>query len=246
MKLFVAFFCVCFLLLSFAKINAGIISGGREKIVFSASKIQKDVTWSKNFSLNETGLETQQLPNKQVQDIWILSHAFPIGLSWRPPSNATFILSIDGKIETPEIFIRYSCDKVRWSTWYEFNKTDKKTKDGFDQYETKISVPYSQDKYQKLMREWWKTKPNWSSDEHEFCEWLIKKEPNFFENEFPFIGYVQVLIEKNSVQKMQTIKSLNIEYLWSVGGLQSIPEDQTKVRKNTEYKWFFEGKKQNS
>lgn len=215
---------------------------GEEKIIFLPDKIQKDVTWSKGFSLKETGLETEQLPNNQSQDIWFQTHAFPIGLSWRPPTASSFFVSFDGDIATPQIYIRYSCDKINWSTWYEFSKTDKKTNEGFVQYKSEISIPYSPNKYQKLMREWWKTKPIWSSDETEFCEWLLKKEPIFFETEFPFIGYVQVLVENHFVNKAQKFKSLKIGYSWGVGGLQSIPKDQSKVRKNTGDKWFFEGK----
>lgn len=226
-------------MLCFVKVKAEILSGGEEKVIFTPQKIQKDVTWSKSFSLKETGLETERLNKGVSQDVWILTHAFPIGLSWRPPTSARFYVSFDADIATPMIYIRYSCDKINWSTWYEFSKTDKKTNEDFEQYKGEISIPYSQDKYQKLMREWWKTDPIWSSDEHEFCEWLVKKEPDFFQKEFPFIGYVQVLTEFNFVSGSQKLKSLRVEYSWGVGGLQSIPKDASKVRKNTEDKWFF-------
>lgn len=92
------------------------------------------------------------------------------------------------------------------------------------------------------MHEWWKTNPIWDSDEHEFCEWLIKKEPDFFKKYFPFIGYVQILTEFHFVSNSQKLKSMKVAYSWRVGGLQSILEDQSKVRKTTEDKWFFVGK----
>lgn len=120
-------------------------------------------------------------------------------------------------------------------------KPKKKTNEGFEEYKGEISIPYSQDKYRKLMRDWWKTNPIWNSDEHEFCEWLIKKEPDFFKKEFPFIGYVQVLTEFDSVRNAQKLKSMKVAYSWGVSGLQSIPKDSSKVRGNTDEKWFFVG-----
>ena len=80
----------------FFQVAAEIVDSGEEKIIFSADKLQKDVTWSKGFSLKATGLETEQLPEGQSQDIWIQTHAFPIGLSWRPPTAASFYVSFDG------------------------------------------------------------------------------------------------------------------------------------------------------
>jgi hypothetical protein len=231
--------------------RASILQGGAEKIVFSPAKVQKDTTWSDNFSLKETGLETKQLPANQSQDVWLQTHAFPIGLSWRPPSSASFTVDFDGSLNEvdpnlriePQIFIRYSCDKVNWSTWYNFSKTDKKTNEGFNRYEEKIWLPLAaSEKYRNLMQEWWKTNPVWSSDETEFCEWLVKKEPDFFSQEMPFIGYVQIRLEKLSVNSVQTLKTLTVGYMWGVGGLSSIPKDKSKVRQNTEDKWFFEGK----
>jgi hypothetical protein len=230
--------------------RASILEAGEEKLIFSSEKIQKGVTWSENFSLKETGLETTELPANQSRDLWIQTHAFPIGLSWRPPSSANFTVSFEGSLNDadpnyriePQIFIRYSCDKVNWSTWYNFNKTERKDKERFKIYEGKIWLPaLASERYLKLMREWWKTEPMWSSDENEYCEWLLKKEPDFFAKEMPFIGYVQVRLEKMSVNLSQNLKSMTIGYSWGVGGLASIPKDKSKVRKNTEDKWFFEG-----
>lgn len=241
-------YIICVLLLtafSFSTGQASILEFGEEKIVFSQSKIQKGVTWSDNFSLKSGVLETENLPSNQSQDVWIQTHAFSIGLSWRPPSSANFFVSIDGSINessstSPQIFIRYSPDKANWSTWYSFSKTDEKTVEGLDIYKVSIHLPSSAvEKYNKLMRDWWKTSPVWSSDETEFCEWLIKKEPDFFVKEKPFIGYVQVRIEKMSVNPFQNLKSISVKYVWGVGGLSSIPKDKSKVRKNTEDKWFF-------
>lgn len=250
-KLLIYFSLAVLFSVSCFETKAGILEFGEEKITFSPDKITKGITWSDNFLLKETGLETKQLPENQSQDIWIQTHAFPIGLSWRPPNSANFMVSFDGSINEidsiyklePQIFIRYSCDKLNWSTWYSFSKTDKKTKENLNVHESKIQLPSSaSERYWNLMQEWWKTNPIWSSDETEFCEWLVKKEPDFFAKEKPFIGYVQVRIEKTSVSQSQSLKSMSISYIWAVGGMASIPKDKSKVRKNTDDKWFFEGK----
>lgn len=173
------FFSIICILFCFVVIKAEINQSSEERIVFNTQEIQKKATWSKGFILTQKGLETEQLKTGNNQNIWIQTDSFPIGLSWRPPTVASFNISFDGDISEPIFFIRYSPDKLNWSTWYETEKT----KD-VESYKTKISVPYSQGRYHKLMREWWKNKPIWGSDENEFCEWLIKKEPDFFKKRF--------------------------------------------------------------
>jgi hypothetical protein len=253
MKKFIIFIFLTLIILFVSfKTQAQIFSSDREEIFFAPNKIHKEVTWSAGFLLKEDGLKTETFPANQSRDVWIQTHAFPIGMSWRPPTSTSFKIYFDGSVsETdpsfpiePRIYIRYSCDKTNWSTWYNTNTKDKKTEEGLKIYEVSISLPQAAvEKYNKLKLEWWKTKPAWSSDEHEFCEWLIKKFPDFFAKEFPFIGYVQIRLEKFSVSASQTIKSLTVEYGGAVSGLSSPPNDKSKVRKNTGDKWFFVGKK---
>ena len=224
-------------------VRSEIIESGEEKIVFSPASLNRDVTWSKNLSLKSTGIEAQDMPENQSQDIWIQTHPFPIGLSWRPPSAANFSLIVNASPDIePQYFIRYSCDKVNWSSWYVFSKVDGKQKDVQNNYETRIWLPYlAYERYRQLMREWWKTSPNWSSDENEFCEWLVKREYDFFAKDMPFIGYVQVRAEKIFARSAFSIKSITIRYSWAVGGLSSIPKDRSKSRETSDEKWYFVG-----
>lgn len=231
------------------KAQADILWAGSESIMFSPDKISKDVTWSPTFSLTEKGLASPALPANRSHDVWLQTHAFPIGLSWRPPGSANFRMYFNGSLNEDSIwskarlFIRYSCDKEHWSTWYEADKTEEKNKDGLPVYKGKIWLPESsRQRYNDLMDDWLKTKPIWGSDDNEYCEWLVKREPDFFAREFPFIGYVQVRLEKGSVNNQQ-IKSLTIDYSWAVGGMSTIPEDKLKVRKNTDDPWFFTANK---
>ena len=249
MKKYVLFAVLALLFFTF-KAQADILLAGSENIIFSPDKISKDVTWSPRLSLTENGLSSPALPANQSQDVWLQTHAFPIGLSWRPPSSASFRIFFDGTLNEDSmwgkarIFIRYSCDKDHWSTWYEADKSEEKNKDGLPVYKGKIWLPESsRQKYNDLMSDWWKTKPIWASDENEFSQWLVKKEPDFFSREFPFIGYVQVRLEKMSINSSQQIKSLTADYSWAVGGISAIPEDKSKVRKNTDDPWFFTANK---
>jgi hypothetical protein len=229
------------------QLRAEIIEGGEESIVFSPGKVQNGVTWSDSLLLTPGGLSLKELEPNQVMDIWIQTHAFPIGLSWRPPRGANFTVILDGALTTPttvasdpEIFIRYSSDKVRWSSWYVFQRENDSTAKSPGNFKSMISVPYiASERYERLMKEWWRTKPVWSSDENEFCEWLIKNEPDFFAREMPFIGYVQVRLERRSARYPQEPRSMKIQYSWGVGGLTSIPRDKSKVRKDIDEKWFF-------
>lgn len=253
MKKFIIFPLVAFIIVVFSfKAHAQIFSGDREQIIFAPDKISKEISWSPGFSLKESGLETKILPINQSQDVWLQTHAFPVGVSWRPPTSVNFKIYFNGSITKldsmfpiePQIYVRYSCDKVNWSTWYKANTKDKKTEEGLKIYESSILLPQAAiEKYNKLKIEWWKTSPAWSSDEHEFCEWLFQKEPDFFAKEFPFLGYVQVRLEKFSVNTSQNIKSLTVEFYSSVSGLTSPSRDNSKVRKNTGDKWFFVGRK---
>jgi hypothetical protein len=244
MKKYVLLAGLMLLVFSF-ETRAEILWAGSENIAFSPGKMTRGVTWSPIFSLTENGLASPALPANQSHDVWLQTHAFPIGLSWRPPGAANFRIYFDGTLNEENtwskarLFIRYSCDKEHWSTWYETDRTEEKNKDGLPVYKGKIWLPEaSRQRYNDLMFDWAGTKPIWASDENEFCEWLVKNEPDFFAKEFPFIGYVQVRLEKGSVNNQQ-VKSLTVEYSWAVGGLSPIPEDRSKVRKNTDDPWFF-------
>lgn len=248
MKLFTALCGLLLLAVCFVQpTRAEIIEGGEESIVFSPGKVQNGVTWSDDLRLTNSGLSLRELESNQVVDIWIQTQAFPIGLSWRPPRGANFTVILDGALNTPttvasdpEIFIRYSSNKFRWSSWYFFQRENDSTAKSPGNFKSMISLPYvASESYDRLMKQWWRTKPVWSSDENEFCEWLVKNEPDFFAHEMPFIGYVQVRLERRSARFPQDLRSMKIQYSWGVGGLTSIPNDKSKVRKNIDEKWFF-------
>ena len=84
------------------------------------------------------------------------------------------------------------------------------------------------------MDKWWKTNPNWSSDEDALCRWIAANAPRFFEKNIPFIGYVQIRLESLDPPEKLTMEKLAIAYSWGVGGIHSIPKDETKADKKSE------------
>jgi len=107
-------------------------------------------------------------------------------------------------------------------------------------YEGWLSVPnVAREAYSAQAGEWWKTDPAWTSDEHELCVWIVKRNPEFFASEFPFIGYVQVRIEGES--RGMRLKSLRVSTNSAESGLTSIKKRQ--VRSTIGEKWFFDPSK---
>jgi hypothetical protein len=222
--------------------SAQIVEWNKESITLLPGKVADGVTWSNGLSLTDRGLKAEELPQNQIHNFWVQTHVFPIGMSWRPPSSATFTVSVDGNVTdaewsfaTTEVALRFSPDKVNWSTWYAFTQ-DTTTK----KFQLKLWQPrVASARYQELEREWWKTKPIWSSDENEFCEWLVKREPDFFVKEKPFIGYVQLRLDRYDARAEQYISGLTVEYSTAVGGLMS-PQPKG-VRNDVGRRWFFVG-----
>jgi hypothetical protein len=248
MRVYALFFCLI-LIVSSAQVYGGILSSQQEIITFQPTKAPAGATWDTYFNLTDAGLVLGALPAPNARrDTWVQSQPFPIGYSWRPPSSAGFRIYLDGSFGENSsgglrIFIRYSCDKNHWSTWYEAISSEEKSPEGSKIYRETISIPGAGNgRYYSLMQDWRDSKPAWSSDETDFCEWLIQKEPDFFAKEFPFIGYVQVRLEKWSTQSAEQLKAITVESTWAISGLTSFVSDKSRVRKNTEDKWFFTGK----
>jgi hypothetical protein len=111
------------------------------------------------------------------------------------------------------------------------------TKDPGSVYQGELTLPRAaREQHDVLMREWFKTDPAWSSDEHEFCVWLAKLYPSYFATENPFIGYVQVRVEGES--RRMRVGAMRIEQSWSVSGFTSF--SKRKARTTTGEKWFFD------
>ncbi len=220
--------------------SAQIMSGESATVELARGRLPQGVTWSSSLQPSDEGLVTKPLdaPNASW-DIWLQTQALPVGLSWRPLTSTSMRLFVNASgLGDPFMgaFFRYSSDRVHWSSWYNMKRAEGDAAKEPYAYEGEISLPRgAREKYTELMREWWRTNPVWSSDEHEFCVWLAHHHPDYLATEFPLIGYLQFRIEGSGRDEFNSLK---VEQRWMVGGLHSIPKG--KVRPTTEEKWFFD------
>jgi hypothetical protein len=228
------------LLLSAITVQGDLSYSDTTKIQLASTKVPDGVTWSPSVSLRDGGLSSEKLPPNIAAEVWVQSQPISAGVSWRPPTSATIRLDVEAGAEDftyLHAYFRYSCDRVHWSTWY--NLPSLKAQDGIagSVYEGSLSIPrMAQEAYYAKMKEWWKTNPPWSSDEHELCVWIASQDPDFFSDEFPFIGYVQVRIEGET--RGVQLKSLSIKISAAISGLMSLSNG--RGRSTTGEKWFFD------
>ena len=227
------------MLLSAITIQAQIFFQNRLEIQFAPNQTPAEATWSPSLSLNDNGLFSAKRPPNTSTEVWVQSQPIAAGISWRPPTFERIKIEVGADAEAftyLKTFVRYSCDRVHWSTWYNLRplKTEAQVATS---YEGDLSLPrtaYAE--YYAKMAEWWKTNPEWTSDEHELCVWIARQDPEFFARQFPFIGYIQVRLE-GETRGLQ-LKSLTIHIDAAVSGLSS-PRNNGTI-KSTEEPWSFD------
>ncbi|HEX3250699.1 MAG TPA: hypothetical protein VHS05_14810 [Pyrinomonadaceae bacterium] len=226
------------MVLSAITAQAQIFFDKRVEIQFAPDKIPAEATWSKSVSLNDNGLFSANLPPNTTTEVWVQSQPIPAGILWRPPTFERIKVDVGAGTERftyLKTYVRYSCDRVHWSTWYNLSpvKTEEKIATS---YEGDLSLPRTAyAPYYAKMAEWWKTNPEWSSDEYELCVWITRQDPEFFSRQFPFIGYIQVRLE-GEAGGMQ-LKSLSVNLSAAVSGLTS---PRIGGIKSTDEPWSFD------
>lgn len=211
-------------------------------IELAGARLPEGARWSSSLESTDGGLVTKPTLPNSTWDLWFESPPISAGMSWRPPTSTRLKVTVTG-LESEggylRAFFRYSSDRVHWSSWYSMSGVTTSTKDPESEYRGELSLPRAaREKYDALMREWFKTDPDWSSDEHEFCVWLAKLYPAYFDTETPFIGYVQVRVEGEA--RRMRVGGMKIEQSWSVSGFTSFPFSKRKPRTTTGEKWFFD------
>lgn len=240
---FVLLFGALFLIT--ATIQAQFFSSDSIKINFTPTESLDGVTWGPSISLTESGLFLEKLSPNISAKVWVQTQPISAGMSWRPPTSITVNVEVESGSEDftyLRSYFRYSCDKAHWSTWYNLSSAKTKTEGMAFAYEGWLSAPnVAREEYSAQAGEWWETDPAWTSDEHELCVWIAKRNPEFFASEFPFIGYVQVRIEGES--RGMRLKSLRVSTNSAESGVTSIKKRQ--VRSTIGEKWFFDLSKTN-
>ena len=220
-----------------------------------ANELEKKATiWyeSTNVTLTEEGLALKAQENASADVRIQVVEPIGVGLSWRPAQSVNIAAEINppgkfvvdgGSVKYPngELYARYSADALHWSNW-QYIKIDKPKdiNEPEQRYSGTIRIPYSQrQQYSELLLQYQKMDVPWVSDEEATVEWIVQNDPNFFEKPAPFIGYVQFLFEI-SLKGGQTIKNINFDIGWAVGGMHIAPRDEEgKKRLNLDVPWRY-------
>lgn len=193
---------------------------------------------------------------KASRDGWLETEPLAIGTAWRPPQSATLQVKLrtnypavvsprpDSKIfYVPALYVRHSPDRSHWSEWQPLAIEEDPRQPGSVRYTGIIGVPgRSAAAYHQKLQVWSRRDDvAWGSDEHEFCEQLIRDEPEFFQNHRPFVGYVQFLIE-GSFKGGQRLTHFEADAQWGVGGIHMLPKQPRADRRaDSQAAWGFRG-----
>jgi hypothetical protein len=233
--------------------------GGHQQVVDFTQPEQaaKLASWSdpKNLGCTKDGFgwDGDKLSSR---DGWIETEPLAIGTGWRPTQNAGIRIKLHTNypavvatgphskaFHTPSIYVRYSADRVHWSDWQPTNLEEDPRVPGTVIYTTRVGVARRacqsyEAKFQKWSR---RDDVAWASDEDEFCRWLVKKEPDFFAKERPFVGYVQFLLE-TSFKGSQRLSRFEADVSWTVSGIHQPPKvPDAEKRLGNQNGWNFRG-----
>lgn len=193
-------------------------------------------------------------PNTAV-DFHLLTKAYPIGLSWRPTCGANLDVELsplgkkteyNGMTLHPSfytVYVRYSPDMKNWSSWHAMQDKHRdweaRNKAGSYQYDIRLQIPHKERQaYNDYYGQYMKMDVPWQSDEEAAVKWILTQEPDFFKKHIPFIGYVQFLCE-TSIRANQPLSEIKIGIGWGVGGLHSIPKDESVYKNRGNIPWRF-------
>ena len=211
------------------------------EVVFQEGQTPGGASWSGNLSLTKDGLVSPPRQKNVIHEVWLQTGKMPVGAAWRPPRSSRIWLSVFGEADgrsSPDVYVRYGVDGVNWSTWYKLSPAEKPKAGAVWTFEHQLTLPaVVGEKYHELMQAWWKTDPDWASDEDAFCRWLAKNKPGYFESEIPFLGWVQFRLEHRSLERPIRIGKLKAEFSWGTGGLHTPPKGGKYPE---ERKWHFD------
>ena len=217
------------------------------------AKLAEKAIWqspSKNVRLTKEGL-TLNVAGNASADVWIqTTEPIAVGWSWRPVQSVYIRAQVDppGKFTfrksqvtypSGELYARYSPDALHWSDWqYIKVEKPKDQNDPKQKYSGSLRIPNRQrQRYQELLREYWKLDVPWASDEEAAVKWILETDPNFFEKPAPFIGYVQFLYEI-SLRGGHRIETLKFDISYGTSGMHAPPKNRD-VYKDRQMRWRF-------
>jgi hypothetical protein len=244
------------LLASGGRCPASILGMHQLKIDFAKPDDAKaNATWSEpdKIDVGAGGLGWDG-PGDTSRDGWIKTRPVATGTSWRPARGANVRVTMrpvpgvvtlaNGQTFQPSpgsLYVRYSADATHWSDWQALrceNPNPAGDAKGY-QFSGVASVPHEQSAdYDALVQEYTKLDVPWKSDEEAACRWIAgQRDPNFFREHKPFVGYVQFLYE-TSFRGGQRISSFDADIAFGVGGIH-MPAKDPEASKDRDGPWRF-------
>jgi hypothetical protein len=93
--------------------------------------------------------------------------------------------------------------------------------------------------YQERLQQYGRLEVPWVSDEEAAVRWIVEQEPDFFEHNLPFVGYIEVLHE-GSFYGGQRLESMVVEVTCAVSGLHVPAEDPAAAEGRDSLPWSYE------
>jgi hypothetical protein len=187
---------------------------------------------------------------------WIELKPLAVGLSWRPAQSVSIRLTVKpvpktiqlptGYSTTPQFgraYARHSPDGKHWSNWQSLRQEREKDKaDAVRTFIGSVDIPRrDRSEYELLSQEYQKLDVPWKSDEEALVDWILTKEPEYFRDHRPFIGYVQILFEQDFYAG-QRIDQIDVELGFALDGHQYEPRDKSILKERQSAPWRFRAK----
>jgi hypothetical protein len=204
--------------------SAGLISGRRVEMNFTKADVVKQASWqSTGVKLGADGLEYE---GNQIEPFELqTTQPLAIGVYWWPAESASVLAILTTTLTSPgTLFVRFSPDAEHWSTWQALARRSAEP-NGYT-FSGEIAVPRQRfQQYADLCREFDKQQPGKPRDGAACARWILTSQPDFFDKEPPFIGYVQFLYE-TEFRKGQRLQHLDIDVDYGVPsdrGISDVP-----------------------
>ncbi len=174
---------------------------------------------------------------------WLETRAIPGGLAWRPPNSSRVTVTLEGDLRTVplRVSVRYGTDGRHWSKWIPLEEPEDAVDGKKRTWQAKIRVESHDDYSGMRTGAWYESEPRWNCDEDELCRWILQHHPKFFEKHIPVMGWLECRIEtltkKDEPAPVAKIDRIELQSIWTVGGLHSLPSDGSKA--DYDRKWHF-------
>jgi len=183
------------------------------RVKFQDSDTTATATYSPAFNKREEGLFFTPKSGR----LWLQTEPYAVGKKTRPPREAviTTQVHVDGlQAHELSVFVRYSADGRRWSDWSNMAATGGRS--GNWEYQDSVLIPrIARQEFDANLLEWVRGGGDPREEQHLFLRWADRRGINLFENEIPFIKYVQVRIEIEAPKRLGAIREVAVETHWT-------------------------------